>query len=120
MHALPQSSVNVVTQFHVSSMLTNADRRTRGVHGVQKHSSLDELTFNRDFDISHSTGAHGAQLESWKFHPSYSGFAASKLTRTRALVYRTPSLTVDLRSSPCCESQTAEACVHADAGDNDG
>ena len=27
-----------------------------------------------------------------------------KPTRTRALVYRMPSLTVDLRSSPCCES----------------
>ena len=62
-------------------MLTNADRKTRGVNGAHKHSSLDELTFNRDFDMSHSTGAHAAQLEAWKFEPSYSGFASIKLRK---------------------------------------
>ena len=36
--------------------------------------------------------------------PLDGGCAPRKLTRTRALVYLISSLTVDLRSSPCCES----------------
>lgn len=52
-------------------------RITKGTHSAARHSLLDELTFNRDFDHSEST----SKAPTWNFHPSYSGFSTPK-TRT--------------------------------------
>ena len=41
-----------------------------------RHSSLDELTFNRDFDKSCSA-AGNREPERWLFRPSYSGFGTT-------------------------------------------
>ena len=50
-------------------------RVTKGSHSAHRFSSLDELTFNRDFDLSKSYD----KKEKWTFEPSYSGFAAARL-----------------------------------------
>ena len=50
-------------------------RVTKGHFHAARHSSLDEMTFNRDFDLSNSLG----QKEKWNFHPSYSGWATPKV-----------------------------------------
>lgn len=52
-------------------------RMSKGRHSSARFSSLDELTFNRDFDLSHTY----KKPEKWKFEPSYSGFAAIKLKK---------------------------------------
>ena len=52
-------------------------RVTKSTPSAHRHSLLDELTFNRDFDGSGSTAAFG-KAEKWQFHPSYSGFATDK------------------------------------------
>ena len=49
-------------------------RIAKGTHSAARHSLLDELTFNRDFDNSGST----TQKQKWTFHPSYSGFVTEK------------------------------------------
>lgn len=50
-------------------------RIAKGTHSAARHSLLDELTFNRDFDLSDSTNLD----KKWVFHPSYSGFASAKV-----------------------------------------
>ena len=53
-------------------------RVSKGTHHAARHSMLDELTFNRDFDHSHSLD----RTQKWKFQPSYSGFATQKVRQS--------------------------------------
>jgi len=50
-------------------------RFIKGANNVNRHSLLDELTFNRDFDLSSTDKS----VPRWQFEPSYSGFAANRL-----------------------------------------
>ena len=50
---------------------------TRSTWHASRHSSLDELAFNRDVDRSQSLATQ--QAARWVFEPSYSGLSASKL-----------------------------------------
>ena len=52
-------------------------RIAKGTHSAARHSLLDELTFNRDFDLSSAADKN----PKWTYHPSYSGFARAS-TRT--------------------------------------
>lgn len=48
---------------------------------LARHSVLDELTFNRDFDASQSATINKG-VQPWTYHPSYSGFQTPQ-TATR-------------------------------------
>jgi len=52
---------------------------SRGSFHAARHSVLDELTFNRDFDQSKTSASHNKSLRPWTFQPGYSGFQSLAL-----------------------------------------
>jgi len=77
-------------------------RVAKGSHNAARFSSLDELTFNRDFDLSQSYGSQPAAKQ-WTFEPSYSGLAAAKLrqpTHKRLPVNMMDTFLADSATSP--------------------
>jgi len=75
---------------------TSSSRILKTEFHAQRHSLLDELTFNRDFDNSATAGIN-KQATKWKFDPSYSGYMTDRLQQKRER--RLPVMMMDMSMS---------------------
>jgi hypothetical protein len=70
-------------------------RVSKGTFHAARHSVLDEIVFNRDFDKSRSSSINRGR-DTWTFQPSYSGFQSLALQmRPDQSIGRLPAMMMD-------------------------
>ena len=74
---------------------TAVHRVSKGTFHAARHSVLDEIVFNRDFDKSRSSSINRGR-DTWTFQPSYSGFQSLALQmRPDQSIGRLPAMMMD-------------------------